>query len=140
MPQFKITWQPREFSLLPAAVAARGEASLRLGRRLLQLSDESLGQLQGVAGKELIIVQGAAELLPWVDGVQYLGIDSGAPSLLLPTNYQPGLPANLVERALAARSQLPGMIAVLPHPLLLASMRDARPIVRATLSGWLEQP
>src|SRR5438445_10603043 len=120
--EFKIQWIPRDLPLLPTAVAAHGPASLRLARRLLQLSDESLAQLEGVAGKELILVQGNEEQLPWVDGVQYLGVDPAAPSLLLPTNYRPNLPEAFVEKALLNKAGTTGRIAVLLSPFLLAPL------------------
>ncbi len=137
--QFKIRWTPRDCPLMPVAVAGQGGTSLRLARRLLQLDDESLGQLEGVAGRQLIIVQGRSDLLPWVDGVQYLGVDSVAPSALFPTNYQPSLPQELLESALRVKLHAVGSIAVLPDPLLLVPMRNARPVSRQTLARWLEQ-
>src|SRR5262245_25556690 len=109
--QFEIAWTPRKFPLPPAAVAARGDASIRLARRLLQLDDEALKQLEGVAGERLLVVQGNPDVLPWVDGVQYLGVDPAAPAVLLPTNYQPALPQELLARALRTRTGTTGLIA-----------------------------
>jgi hypothetical protein len=137
--QFKIRWTPRDSPLLPVAVAGQGETSLRLARRLLQLDDESLCQLEGVAGRQLIVVQGTWELLPWVDGVQYLGVSSAAQSVLFPTNYQPSLPPELLANALRVKLHATGLIAVLQDPLLLVPMRNAKPISRRTLARWLEQ-
>jgi MoxR-vWA-beta-propeller ternary system protein len=137
--QFKIRWTPRDCPLTPMAVAGQGEISLRLARRLLQLDDESLGQLEGVAGRQVIVVQGRSDLLPWVDGVQYLGIDSVASSVLFPTTYQPSLPQALLARALRVKLNAAGLIAVLRDPLLLVPMRNARPVSRQTLVQWLEQ-
>jgi hypothetical protein len=137
--QFKIRWTPRDCPLMPMAVAGQGETSLRLARRLLQLDDESLDQLEGVAGRQVIVVQGRSDLLPWVDGVQYLGVDSVAPSVLFPTNYQPSLPQELLESALRVKLHAVGSIAVLPDPLLLVPMRNAKPVSRRTLARWLEQ-
>jgi len=142
MPQlsrFKIRWTPRDCPLLPVAVAGQGETSLRLARRLLQLDDESLGQLEGVAGRQLIVVQGRSDVLPWVDGVQYLGISSDSQSVLFPTNYQPSLPPELLANALRVKLHATGLIAVLQDPLLVVPMRNAKPISRRTLARWLEQ-
>lgn len=135
--QFGISWVPRETPLLPAAVAARGDAALRLARRLLLLDDESLARLEGVAGNELIVIKGAAEDLPWVEGVQYLGVDHDAPALLLPTNYEASLPKPLLARALAARAGESGTIAVLPQPALLVPMKSARSVSRQALTEWI---
>lgn len=137
--QFRIRWTPRDCPLTPVAVGGQGETSLRLARRLLQLEDEFLGQLEGVAGRQVIVVQGRSDLLPWVDGVQYLGVDSVAPSVLFPTNYQSSLPQELLANALKVKLRAAGLIAVLPDPLLLVPMRNAKPVCRQTLARWLEQ-
>ena len=136
---FKIRWTPRDYPLKPLAVAGQGATSLRVARRLLQLDDEFLGQLEGVAGRQVIVVQGRSDLLPWVDGIQYLGVDSVAPTVLFPTNYQPSLPQDLLESALRVKLHAVGSIAVLPDPLLLVRMRNAKPVSRRTLAQWLEQ-
>ena len=138
--QVKLEWQPREAPLLPVAVAGQGDTSRRLARRLLQLDDETLSQLEGVAGNNLIVVRGPAELLPWVEGVQYLGTSSSSSLVLWPTTYCPTLPEPLVAAALSAKAEQPGMLAVLLQPLVLAPMRDARAISRAILAAWLERP
>ena len=137
--QLKIRWAPRDFPLMPVAVAAQGESSLRLAQRLLQLEDEFLNQLEGVAGKRLIVIQGRSDLLPWVNGVQYLGADSADPSVLFPTNYQPSLPQELVATALRVKLHAVGSIAVLPYPLLLVPLRSAKPVSRRTLALWLDR-
>jgi hypothetical protein len=137
---FEITWKPREIALAPMAVAARGEASRRLARRLLQFDSESLERLRGVAGKDLILIEARESLLPWVEGAEYLGSDPQAPGLLLPTTYEPDWPLALVARALQSRLGPTGISAVLIHPLLLVPLREARPVDRATLSAWLERP
>jgi len=137
--QFEIAWAPREFPLTPAAMAARGEASVRLARRLRRLDDETLLQLHGVAGKQLIVLQGEPSLLPWVDGVQYLGIDARAPGVLFPTQYRPNLPPELLAGAIIAKTKATaGLIALLPNPLLVIPMERARPVSRSALLRWLE--
>jgi len=136
--QLKLTWSPRECALSPLAVAGQGEASLRLARRLLQMDDGTLDQLQGVAGKQLIVVQGKSDLLPWVEGVQYLGVDPSTPSVLLPTNYQPCLPPELLAGALRAKADTQELIALLLQPMLVVPMGSARPVSRVTLASWLE--
>jgi len=136
--QLEITWSPRDYALPPGAAAGQAEVSLRLAQRLLQMDDESLGQLQGVAGEQLIVVQGRSDLLPWVDGVQYLGVDPSAPSVLFPTNYQPSFPPQLLAGALRAKTGTQELIALLSRPLLIVPMGSARPVSRATLAAWLE--
>src|SRR5262245_15643876 len=108
-----VTWQSRDHPLAAVAVAARGHAAIALARRLLELDAESLASLKGVSGGEFIIVIGDEESLPWVDGVIYLGRDSKAPSLLIPTTLTTSIPLALLERALAARFPAMSPLAVL---------------------------
>src|SRR5690349_16891045 len=96
-------WRPRMYPLEPAAVVAQGEADRRLAARLLSLNDEGLSRLQGVSGTGLLLILGAADELPWVDGAIYLGRDPAAPALLLPTNLEPNLPVSLLQRAFQMR-------------------------------------
>ncbi len=137
-----IAWRPRSAPLEPVAMAARGEAARALARRLLARSDEDLARLTGVAGQDLILLLGDAVLLPWVEGAAYLGRDARAPSLLLPTNREPTVPLPLVERALVARAgrhKAEPPLAVLLDPPLLASVLEARPLVRRRLQLLLQE-
>lgn len=137
-----IAWRPRSAPLEPVGMAARGEAARALARRLLARSDEDLARLTGVAGQDLILLLGDSALLPWVEGAAYLGRDPRAPSLLLPTNREPTVPLPLVERALIARagnSKAEPPLAVLLDPPLLASVLEARPLVRRRLSLLLQE-
>lgn len=139
-----VAWRPRPVPLDPVGVAARGEAARTLAKRLLARWDrdgEVLSRLSGVAGPDLIILLGDAAVLPWVEGAAYLGRDTHAPSLLLPTNREPAVPLPLLERALlirASRLHAEPPLAVLLDPPLLASTIEARPLVRAQIQTWLE--
>lgn len=137
-----LAWHPRRVPLEPVGMAARGEATRALVRRLLTRSDEDLGRLSGVSGPGMLLLLGAAADLPWVEGAAYLGRDPHAPSLLLPTNRHPEISLPLVERALLARAARQGAeppIAVLLDPPLLASALEARPLVRARLQSWVQE-
>ncbi len=123
----------------PCAVVAQGEAAQRLARRLLEYNEVELEQLQGVANRNMLLVQGETEALPWVEGVTYLGHDPEAPALLLPTAQRPDFPTALLERAL--RAQFPTVaapMAVLPGTLQVVSLAGARTVARASLQAWLE--
>jgi hypothetical protein len=133
-----IVWLPRVEPLPPAAVAAVGAVAHALARRMLDESDEALAALRGVAGPGLLVVVGDAEALPWVDGVVYLGVDSRAKDMLMPTTAAPAIPVELVGRALAARFPHATPSAVLPDSGLVVPLAGARPIVRAALERWLE--
>ena len=137
-----IAWRPRSAPLEPVGMAARGEAARALARRLLARSDEDLARLTGVAGQDLVVVLGDSSLLPWVEGAAYLGRDARAPSLLLPTNREPTVPLPLVERALILRAghqKAEPPLAVLLDPPLLASVLEARPLVRRRLQLLLQE-
>ena len=137
-----IAWRPRSAPLEPVGVAVRGEAARALARRLLARSDEDLARLTGVAGHDLIVLLGDSALLPWVEGAAYLGRDARAPSLLLPTNREPTVPLPLVERALVVRAgylKAEPPLAVLLDPPLLASVLEARPLVRRRLQLLLQE-
>jgi hypothetical protein len=131
-----VEWRPRAVPLAPLAVVAVGARARSLAERLLGDSDEILSGLRGVAGPGCVIAMG--EGLPWVDGVLYLGRDPDAPSLLLPTNLLPSVPAALLERALVAKSRMSPPLAVLPDPPRIASLAKALPIVRGMLELWLK--
>lgn len=134
----EIQWQVRQNPLLPTAVAARGNKSKVLAKRLLEFSDETLTLFRGVAGKELLIVLGDEANLPWIDGVEYLGFDNRAPALLLPTIFEPVLPLPLIEKAILAQTKMIPPISVFIEPVALASIVAARPVLRQSLIKWLE--
>ena len=133
----EVRWLPRREPLAPVGAAARGEAAARLARRLLEEDDDSLAALRGVGGRGVLVVLGAAERLPWVEGVTYLGRDAQAPALLLPTALEPSAPAALVGHALAARFPRLMPCALLTAPAALVPVAEARPVARETLLKWL---
>ena len=136
-PRLSISFRPREAPLAPLAAAARGAVAIALAERVLGRDDASLAELSGVSSRALLILVGATGILPWVDGVLYLGRDRAAPSLLLPTALEPDVPAPLFERALLSRRDVAAPLAVLVDPMLLVPLAGARPIDRALLTAWL---
>jgi hypothetical protein len=139
-----VQWRPRAPPLEPVGMAVRGAAAGVLAERLLARDDEALARLSGVAAPAFLVVLGDPGELPWVNGAVYLGRDTEAPALLLPTTHEPSVPLPLVERALLARSAGASGVswtsppyAVLIDPPLLASVQAARPIVRQVLLAWL---
>ena len=133
-----VNWRTRRVPLPPVGIAARGTVAQALAARLLALADEDLAQLDGVAGAGLLVITGDEARLPWADGVVYLGRDAAAPSLLLPTVWQPDVPATLLERALLQQTAATvAPLAMLLNPPLLVSLAAARPLARAALTAWL---
>jgi hypothetical protein len=139
MKNLPITWHPRAIPLAPVAVVAQGKAAYRLAKRALARDDATLADLSGIVGRDLIVLLGDAERLPWVDGALYLGQDAAAPNLLLPTTLEPSVPLPLLESALRRQApELPPPIAAVPGTRSLFSLAAARPIARETLRRWLE--
>jgi hypothetical protein len=136
-----VTWSDREPPLAACAVAAWAEVARRLATRLLELDDQALGRLSGVAGKSTIVLLGDEADLPWVDGVLYLGRDPSAPSLLLPTRMEPVVPrANLLERAMTGRfAKVRPPLAVLPEKLTVISCYKALRLARSRVEAWLAE-
>ena len=114
----RIAFVARPDVLDPIAVVGLGRVAGALARRLLRLGDESLHELRGAAGDDVLVVLGATEALPWVDGVNYLGRDPHAPRLLLPTMVRPAIAADAFERAIARHA------AALPSPWAVVHERD----------------
>ena len=135
----QINWHAREIPLSPCAVATRDEATHILARRLLLRDDEFLSKFKGVAGEKILIILGEAGVLPWADGALYLGRDSDAPSLLLPTTLAPDVPLALLERALRLRfADSPLPLAVLPQWNLILPCGAAQIIARRELEKFVE--
>jgi hypothetical protein len=134
-----VFWHVREPPLVPTAVAARGSAAITLARRLLASTDDARAKLRGAAARDLMIVAGDAEVLPWVDGAVYLGQDLRAPALLLPTTRTPSVHPELLERALLRdRDPRARPLAILLDPLTVAPLGPALPLRREEIEAWLK--
>lgn len=138
-PPIPVEWEPRLAPLAPVAVLATEASALQLARRLLARSPSTF---HGVAGHvatpnsprtPVLVVMGSAETLPWVDGAIYLGKDSAAPALLVPTILSPCLPIALLERAIARRA---GPVVYAFTPKFLVPLIEEQAIVRERLEHW----
>ena len=85
----------------------------------------------------MLVILGAAERLPWVEGITYLGRDEQAPALLMPTALEPSAPAPLLTRAFATRFPRLLPCAVLTGPAALVPVAEARAVAREALLKWL---
>jgi hypothetical protein len=131
-----IAWRPRAEPLAATALVAEAAAAASLRARLLAMTDPELAALRGAAGGDALCLLGDAAALPWVDGVEYLGQDLLAPSLLLPTAWEPTCHAALLARAWSRNADEPAPWAVLRRSRRLLSVAAARPIARARLAAW----
>lgn len=128
-----INWEPRFEPLKPVAMIAFGNAARGLKARLLEFSDERLGELQGVFGDDLLFVAGSD--LPWSENVIYLGKDPRAPSIWLPTSAQPDLPVDVFLDALMSGFSAEAPFAVVGKTIV--PVGSMRPVSRAVLTNAL---
>jgi hypothetical protein len=146
MRKITVAFEPRVEPLEPVAAIGSGPVARSLASRLLRYDEAELRRLRGVAGPTDLIVFGAGTELPWVDGIVYLGRDSAAPSLLVPTTSRPRAPMDVVDRAIRRRANAVlqrGDRKVSPVVILLNSRRiltfaEALPLEPRELEAWLE--
>ena len=100
MSPLPIAWDIREPPLAPAGALGSGGVARRLAAAL---KPGALSSLRMASSAQWLLVVGAPEDLPWVDGVRYLGRDDG---LLMPTTRVPSVPAALLGAALSEK--MPG--------------------------------
>lgn len=131
----KIEWQNRNIVLEPCALIAFDIAAISLAEKLLTFDDERLQSFQAVGGKQMILLAGTSENLPWTDGTIYLGRDARMPAALLPTTLEPNIPLELFDRALKTKFERLAPFAVLPEKII--SFRTAKTLSRVTLEIWL---
>ncbi|MCA9494821.1 MAG: hypothetical protein KC621_33060, partial [Myxococcales bacterium] len=128
-------WQPRPLPLAPVGAFAEGASARRLADRLLRLSDEALGAIEGVAGEGGIALLGE---IPWTDGLTWLGRDPAATALLLPTTRIPDRPVDLLQAELLRRVP-DGSAPLVLLPAGLIAMGRARPVDRTWLQRWRDR-
>lgn len=130
-------WTARAQPLAARAVVARGDAARALARRLLDRSDEELHRLRGAATREVLLLGGAFEALPWADGAVYLG---GEGALLWPVHLAPPCAPELLERALHGRfPHFAAPLVVVPSWKLVWPHGEALPLRRERLVAHLEE-
>ena len=98
-------WAWRADPSPPAARAAVAwhAASRSLHARLAALPPAVQSRLQASASRDVLIVTGALEDLPWAPGVAYATCCAEAPTLWRPTVAQPDVPIDLLARSLQRR-------------------------------------
>jgi hypothetical protein len=98
-----IAWTHRSEALPPSGVVTQGDATQRLLAQLRLRSAEELARLTLVATRDLLVLMGASDDLPWVDGARYCAPDPAAQTLWLPTTLLPSIPVDLLRRSASAR-------------------------------------
>jgi hypothetical protein len=133
----EIVWTPRDQPLPVAAVLGIGTVAYTLARVLSQ-RPELLAVAEVVVGSELMCIRAPIELLPWADGVIYLGREPAAPDLFIPTTLAPNVPAELLLTA-CIRAGHAAPLCVLPQPRSIFSLARARIVDPPMLDRWLTQ-
>ena len=106
-------WLPRPQPLAAQAAWIATAMLPALSLRLQQLPPARRMQLQAVQTRQgLLLSSPDSEQLPWLDQVLWLGRDSAAPALWLPTLWQPDGSLPLLEQACLAR--IGGPCALIP--------------------------
>jgi hypothetical protein len=132
-----LAWRARDDAPAPGGLVATGAGAHALVRALACRDAAELAGLTVVPVRDVLVVLGPAERLPWIDGVRYCAQAADAPGLWLPTTTAPDLPADLVLAALQRRT---GQSALLlwTAPELVLPLDDAIPVDAAVLA-WLDR-
>ncbi|WP_123579038.1 MULTISPECIES: bpX5 domain-containing protein [Pseudomonas] len=96
-------WRARREAGQPQAAVAWGDVAARLHARLLRMPEDQTARLQATANRDVLIVTGHVDDLPWVEGVDYACSEPAAPGLWLPTSWEPDMPVDLMGQALLDR-------------------------------------
>jgi MoxR-vWA-beta-propeller ternary system domain bpX5 len=122
----KWQWETEIEIPLPMGVMGHGIVSVALLAKLRLLSEAALATLSVAAHRDLLVVTGNHESLPWVDGVQYIASRTDAPGLWFPTTERPSVPLDLLLSAIRKKhTQNP--ILMCPSPSQLVPLNRLLP-------------
>lgn len=127
-------WRPRGEPLPAGAAVAWGATARALHQRLLKLEPAQCEGLSATAGRDLLVVVGRADALPWVDGIAYAGPSEAAPGLWLPVLEEPDRPIDLVARALQRRHPQRQPLLLWPQPEAVLPLDRLLPLSAALLA------
>ena len=132
-----MAWQTRATALVPAGMVAPATLAPALLALLQSCGIQQLQARSVVATRDLLVLLGANQALPWVDGARYCAPDPHAPNLWTPTHLAPVLPADLVQTRLIERAASSPVL--LWHaPELLLPLAGAQALTPSLLD-WLAQ-
>lgn len=133
-----MAWQPRHAALTPAGLVAPTALAPALLALLRRREATSLAALSVVATRDLLVLLGAADALPWLDGARYCAPDPQARNLWTSTHLAPALPADLVQINLIDRAaSSPVLLWHAPEQLL--PLAGAQPLTPSLLDWLVEE-
>jgi hypothetical protein len=129
------TWRADPSPPEPCGAVGWHDAARRLHARLSQLPPSLQARLFVSVSRDVLVVAGAAEELPWVPGIAYATRSADAPTLWRPTVLQPDVPADLLARSLR-RFHARGPLLLWPEPAAVIPL-DRQYRVSAGLLGLI---
>ncbi|SHH13754.1 hypothetical protein [Massilia sp. CF038] len=132
-----LLWSERSEALPPSGMVTAGAVTRRLLARLRSVDGQALSRLSVAATRDLLVLIGPADELPWVDGARYCAPDPDVHSLWVPTNMRPVLPPDLIRRSAAARAG-DGVLLLWPSPEQFVPLESARSLTPEVLD-WLKE-
>jgi len=134
--KLQVTWTTREDPLIPVGVIARDEVAIELALKTLCLAPDELAKLNAIATDHELILLGDHNLLPWADGVCYVGRCPEVPALLMPTTLTCHPHPQLVFVCISR--EIEGVPILICPPLeLIMSIAQASMIYPPALSAWV---
>lgn len=127
-------WIDDDAPPVPQGAVAFGNAAQALLARLQRMAEgDAPPTLRATAHHDALILLGAADALPWLDGVRYIAPRAEAPMLWLPTHRRPTLPLDLLATAMLHRHARSPLL-LWPAPSQLVPLDRARPVDAALLA------
>lgn len=99
----KIKWHPRFVPLKSVGLLVGSEHREGVKKLLLNMEDNRCTRLRGSYCEHAVVIFGEAGDLPWLPGGAYIGQDSNAPHLFIPTLLKPNIPVDLLDKAVGIK-------------------------------------
>lgn len=133
----KIQWQWHERSegLLPQGAFAWRGAVAALHGRLCKMDMVQRARLSATATRDLLVVTGEPNDLPWAEGLAYITQSAHYPSLWLPTCHAPDAPHDLIAKALIERYGRQPLL-LWPDPAIAIPLDRLLPVTPALLDRF----
>lgn len=129
----KWAWRAEPEPPPPQGAVGIGRAAHALLDAIERVDESLRAGLMLSASDDTVVVTGAAQALPWSEGVIYLAPRADAPALWLPTLERPDLPLDLLRSALARRHPQAPLL-LLREPARVVPLHRAVPASAALIA------